>query len=105
MDPEIFGPPLWFILHNMAANYPKTPKKDDRQLMIYFLVGLPSAIPCLTCKNHAMDYLQSKDLSMVVNDKKSLIQFVLDFHNNVNKRLGKKEWTLKQVYSRYGGNL
>jgi hypothetical protein len=101
MDPEIFGPPLWFTLHNAAAHYNTNPSKEEQDMMKIFLISLPGLIPCLKCNQHTMKYLQTSDLNKAVKNKNNLIKFMLDFHNSVNQRLNKPLWTLKQVLEKY----
>ena len=29
MDPTVWGPKLWFVIHTVALNYPDNPSYDD----------------------------------------------------------------------------
>jgi hypothetical protein len=40
-----------------------------------------------------------------VSNRDSLGKFYTDFHNQVNKRYGKREWTYDEVYEKYSGNF
>ena len=38
MDPNIWGPQLWFSLHIITFNYPNTPNNTDKQTYKNFLL-------------------------------------------------------------------
>jgi hypothetical protein len=102
-EPGVFGPPLWFTLHNASAYYPETASPAHAERMKNIIIGLPVLLPCETCKEHATAYIEkNKDrLSEVCKTKRSLFAFFVDFHNYVNERLGKKVLTYDEAYALY----
>jgi hypothetical protein len=105
-DPKIWGPPFWFSLHVSAAHYPIQPSSIVRERMKCRILAIPYEIPCATCRPHASAYIEKyrSELDNIVATRHNLGQFYVDFHNQVNKRYGKPEWTYEQAYRYYGGN-
>ena len=102
--PQIFGPPLWFVLHNAAAHYPPFPAPVERERMKNVILGLPTLLPCLECKEHATAHIERNraNLDAIVASRDNLVRFFVDFHNYVNKRLGKSIFTYEQAARLYG---
>ena len=40
MDPEVWGPKLWFVIHTFALNYPNNPNYEDKRVMEEFFNNL-----------------------------------------------------------------
>lgn len=102
VDPNIFGPPLWFTLHNGAVLYPKNPTEYVKQGMKQFISNLPLMIPCLTCREHFYNLLRRTNLDAVVYNRESLFTFWVNAHNQVNARYGKRQFTLDEAKHLYG---
>jgi len=102
-DPQVFGPPLWFSLHNASAYYPDRASPLHAERMKHIIIGIPVLIPCGTCKEHAINYIEEHKhhLMEICKTKKDLFKFFVDFHNYVNKRLGKREFTYEEAYNLY----
>jgi hypothetical protein len=105
-DPKVWGPSFWFGLHVSAAHYPEDASPIVRERMKGRILALPYEIPCRACMTHASAFIESnKDrLDEIVSGKHTLGKFYVDFHNKVNKRYGKPEWTYEQAYAKYSGN-
>lgn len=90
-DPSVFGPPLWFTLHNGTNNYPEKASKITIERMKGFILGLPYILPCENCMEHARAYITSKysELDDICSGKQKLFRFFVDMHNYVNKRYNK----------------
>lgn len=101
--PEVFGPPLWFSLHNAAAYYPENASPITAERMKNIIIGLPVLIPCATCKEHATTYIEERKhtLMEVSKSRKTLVRFFIDFHNYVNERLGKKVLSYEEAEALY----
>jgi hypothetical protein len=101
--PGVFGPPLWFVLHNSAHYYPEKAAPTHAERMKNIIIGLPVLIPCLTCKEHATTYIEEKKhtLMEVCKSRKTLVKFFIDFHNYVNQRLGKKILSYEEAEALY----
>jgi len=102
-SPEVWGPRFWFTLHNGALNYPSLANPLCIERMKNFILAIPIMIPCHTCKDHALAYIEiNKDyFDMVCSGRDKLFKFFVDFHNFVNKRLNKPEMSYEDAYRLY----
>lgn len=105
-DPKVWGPPFWFSLHVSAVYYPMQASPLVRERMKQRILAIPYEIPCGVCRPHASAFVEKhKDnLDNIVSGRHSLGKFYVDFHNQVNKRYGKPEWSYEQAYKVYSGN-
>ena len=101
MGPEIWGPPLWYKMHMKTFNYPDNPSKRDKMNVIQYFKNVPNIMPCEKCIKHYKRELIINPVENVVHSRKSLIKWLVDFHNKVNVRLGKSTFTYKQAYALY----
>lgn len=81
---DVWGPKLWSQIHRMSLN--RDPPKFKK-----FLHSMD--IPCNKCKFHFKEYIRSHP---VTNDT---VRWAIDFHNSVNRRLGKKVLSYKTAYA------
>lgn len=99
---NVFGPALWFTLHNAASVYPDFPDASTRVAMKNLLISLPLLIPCIICKAHWRDNFKKYNLDAVVSSRSNLFTFLVNAHNNVNKINNKKEISVKDAKEIYG---
>lgn len=99
---DVFGPALWFTLHNAASAYPDFPDLNTRHAMKNILINLHLLIPCIICKTHWKNNLKKFNLDVVVASRSNLFTFLVNAHNNVNKINNKKELTIQEAKEIYG---
>jgi hypothetical protein len=104
-NPKIWGPAFWFTLHVSAAHYPQNPSQIVRDRMKDRILAIPYEIPCATCRPHAISYIElnREKLEVIVSSRDNLGKFYVDFHNHVNRRYGKPEWTYEKAFKYYSG--
>ena len=104
-SPPIFGPPLWFTLHNAAAHYVDNPAPITRERMKNIILGIPILLPCKNCREHATAYIEKNydNINMICSTRDNLFKFFVDFHNYVNERYNKKIFTYEEAYKMYLG--
>jgi hypothetical protein len=103
-NPLVWGPIFWYTLHNSAAHYPVNASPLVKQRMKNRILAIPYEISCRTCQPHASAYIESisdDKLNEIVSGRDNLFKFYVDFHNDVNKRLGKPIWSYEQAYDYY----
>lgn len=99
-----WGPSGWNILHVFSHHYPSVPNDVDKKLMFGFIHSFAVHIPCPTCKAHFSEHLLKhlpSPSSDHLSSKEKLVEFMNNCHNVVNKRCGKKEFTLEEHYAVY----
>ena len=98
-NPFVWGPKLWYIIHNSSIFYPSKPSKEDQQKMLSFIKSLSILLPCTKCKLHYNEYI-SKNIKMAekaVESKEALQQFFIDLHNHTNKLTNKPVYEKKMI--------
>jgi hypothetical protein len=96
---NIWGPPAWTFLHTVSFNYPDNPTDQDKQNYFNFFNSLKHVLPCDKCKKHYTE--NSTDLKNNLNTKDNLVKWLINIHNDVNKKNGKKVWSYSEVYNKY----
>jgi hypothetical protein len=80
---------VWSTLHVLAFSYPENPSAEKKLSMLKFLEGIMANLPCPSCSVHALKYITENTPN--VSCRENLKAYLYDFHNAVNKRLGKLE--------------
>jgi hypothetical protein len=103
-SPDVFGSAMWFTLHNGVLSYPQNPTEFVREGMKQLLTNLPLLVPCLNCKEHFYTFIKTSNLMDAVSSREKLFKFIVDIHNYVNRRYGKRVYTLDEAKRFYGFN-
>jgi len=106
-SPDVFGPPMWFTLHNGASKYPHKPGTLVKERMKYFILGIPVMIPCAKCREDATAYIEKfKDsLDDICSSRLKLFEFFFTFHNVVNKKLNKPIISYEEAIKLYSDDV
>ena len=83
----------------MAHAYPENPSADKQFHTRNFLNSLHAALPCLECEGHCNNYII--DNPPPVHNAKALQKWAYNFHEAVNKRLGKPSFSWEDCQKRY----
>lgn len=95
IDPDIWGPHLWDVLHWITFHY----SEMNLCLKQVFLNHLPNLIPCNKCKENYLKHLK-KDPPRF-KSRNDLSRWLVRIHNATNKLLGKKSVRYEDVKRRY----
>lgn len=101
MNPNIWGPHAWNFLHTITINYPYNPTEDEKRNIVNFFNGLSNQLPCEKCKIHYKQLLKENPIEYHNNDKNSIFKWLVNIHNQVNKSLGKKTWSINEIFNKY----
>lgn len=85
-----WGTPGWTFLHCVSFTYSKTPTPQERRDMFAFLRSVGNVLPCKKCRSHYNSYVHTRlqsTTSPALQSRESLSRFVVDLHNDVNRRL------------------
>lgn len=94
MTKKLWGNACWYLFHTLAFRLNDKHKKEIPNILKHFS-NLCSNLPCPTCASHAT-YLMKTLNKENVNNRDALINMLLEFHNKVNKNIGKPLFTRKQ---------
>jgi len=86
IDPSVWGPPLWYVIHMQALMYPSKPTRQEKQKMISFFEGLVDVLPCQSCSTHYKQELARLDRTKTFGSRDALFGWTVRFHNSVSKR-------------------
>ena len=101
MDPTVWGPKLWFVIHTMALNYPDNPTYDDKRNYETFFNSLKFVIPCDKCRVHYTERINKNPIINHLENSDSLFRYTIELHNDVNKSLGKRTYIYDEVIEIY----
>jgi hypothetical protein len=99
MEPMVWGPPGWEFLHSITFQYPKEPTNFERKKYYAFFENLKYVLPCPTCQEHYTKNFD--DIPIRLDNRQDLINWLIDIHNAVNIKNGKREWSYDEVYEKY----
>lgn len=97
MNTSIWGPSGWRLIHSTAFTYPRNPTFVDKQRYKMFFESLAYTLPCVNCQHNFQKELLQFDLDRALRSREDLARWSIDLHNSVNKRLGKKIMSYKEV--------
>lgn len=110
MDPKIWGPHAWFFIDTICISYPNNnPDLIKKDIYRNFFNILGDILPCKSCQIHYKNHMNRYPLTdEILSSRNSLLLWILQIHNVVNKSIGKKEISLdkfiKYYNDKYTGN-
>ena len=101
INPTIWGPHGWKFMHYVSLGYPENPTQNDKHSYKNFYYSLQDVLPCEKCKYNYLTNITENPIDSHLDTKDSLVKWVIDIHNTVNKELGKKELTYEEAINIY----
>jgi hypothetical protein len=94
---------IWFSIHAFAKRCDLISRADIFNLYIRSII---LELKCLNCKKHAIDYVQNNEINydLVSTIPNYLFLWTVDFHNTVNRRIGKPVLTYEEAFSLFEDN-
>jgi hypothetical protein len=89
MDNNIWGPYFWFTLHTITLGYTDNPTYQDKRRYNDFFTSVQYILPCEKCREHYKKHLNNFPISISLDNKESLVQWLFNLHNQVNISLNK----------------
>lgn len=98
VSPDVFGPFLWGSLHYVCLGSSTHPISPENQTHLKnWINALPFVIPCYKCSEHLKQNLSDFPVDSHLSSHEELFKWSVDFHNIVNKQLGKPEISLEEA--------
>jgi hypothetical protein len=91
LNPSIWGPHFWFVLHSIAITYPNNPTETMRKKCYDFIQNFALFLPNENIGNYFLELLDKFPVTPYLDNRLSLMKWVHFIHNNINKKLGKPE--------------
>jgi len=95
-----WGNATWYLFHTMAEKIREDCFLTMKHEIFGFIKNICSILPCPECSEHASGILKRVNIHGI-KTKIDFIEFLRQFHNIVNKRLNKHEFTAEEVSSKY----
>jgi hypothetical protein len=105
LDPKIWGPHFWFVLHTMALTYPLTPNDTTKKKYYDFIQNLPLFLPIAEIGNNFSLFLDRYPVTPYLDSRESFIKWMHFIHNKINlannvPEVGYEE-AMQQYYEHY----
>merc|ERR1712232_565051 len=100
-SPKVWGPPTWFFLHSMTLALPEKVPEDKQVAIENLMESLTKLLPCPSCGVHLGEHMQQIPLDPHIGKRDSMVQWMVDIHNLVNKDVGKSEVTKDEMMKEY----
>lgn len=101
MNPKFWGPHAWIFLHSITLNYPKEPSDEDKKIYVKFFEDLQYILPCEKCSYNYRRHLKDYPIKDALETRETMVQWLINIHNEVNKELNKPLYTYDQLIDEY----
>ena len=108
---EVWGPCAWQFMHAISFRYPmSSPSTEQKQSAYNFLSSLKYLLPCVKCRQHFTTYFDDPVYgidgvgSAHLKGRQHLSKWLVDLHNDVNRRLDKTQMHYDEVAKQYAGD-
>jgi hypothetical protein len=95
-----WGPCTWYLFHTLAEKVKEDSFPTIKDGLISMIKRICSNLPCPECAGHAQQKMNSLNVNSI-RSKGDLQLMLLSFHNDVNHRTGKPQFTEKQLDDKY----
>lgn len=103
MDVRLWGPDFWNSMHAVTFAYPENnPSAEERVNMYRYFWAVAYVLPCVQCRVHFVKMLKNYPVERHLGSRKELTRWLIDRHNDVNKRLNKPVVSYEFVEAKYG---
>ena len=104
LNPKVWGPHYWFVLHTIALTYPNKPNETVKKKYYDFIQNLPLFIPIENMGNFFSNLLDTYPVTPYLDSRESFIKWMYFIHNRVNKELDYKQISLSESLEEYYKN-
>ena len=91
---EIWGKLRWYLFHASAYKL-KDEREDLIPKLIHIFKNICYNLPCPDCREQSKKILSRVNFSQI-KTKESLVKFLFEYHNIVNKKLKKPAYSRKE---------
>jgi hypothetical protein len=77
------------------------PSNVDKVNYKNFYENIVNIIPCSDCAEHLKNNLKNIPIQNFLDTREKLFEWTILLHNQVNKLLNRKEWTIQEAYALY----
>lgn len=104
LNPEVWGPHYWFVLHSIALTYPKKPNAIMRKKYYSFIQDLPLFLPDSKISNQFSHLIKIYSVVPYLDSRDSLMKWLHFIHNKINIAIGKPTMLYQDAIKSYYRN-
>ena len=87
MKKKDWGNAIWFLFHTLAEKIkPEEATTAELNILLSHITSICNNLPCPDCQQHARQTMLLANHNSITTSKETLIHFLWQFHNEVNKR-------------------
>jgi len=101
LDPKVWGPFYWFVLHTIALTYPLTPNEVTKKKYYDFIQNLPLFLPIPEIGNNFSKLLDDFPVTPYLDSRPSFMKWMHFIHNKINVSLELPEMTMDEAMIAY----
>jgi len=101
IKPGHWGPPCWNFADYLCFSYPIAPTAEEQQNIANYFNALKHVLPCVTCKTDFKQMLEEDPIDRHLHSREALVLWILDKHNRVNSKLGKKQLRIDEYVDHF----
>jgi len=101
LDPTVWGPFYWFVLHTIALTYPTNPNETIKKKYYDFIHNIPLFLPVPMIGNKFSELLDKYPVSPYLDSKPSFVKWMHFIHNKINVSLHLPEITMEEAMVKY----
>lgn len=109
MAKEIWGPPLWRLLHSLAERLGKQTisilATDEKRAWIQCLRAVGTSMPCIACRTHFQEWCAKRPLEKFTHSyqfQQDAREWLWSLHEEVNRERGNSGPSLSEIPELYG---
>ena len=102
INPEVWGSHGWKLMHYITLSYSNSPNEADKIDMYNFFDSIGKVLPCLSCRVNYIKHNKKYPLDKnALTNRKTLVEWLMNVHNEVNLLTNKPVYTLDKLYKEY----
>lgn len=101
LDPAVWGPFYWFVLHTIALTYPSHPNETIKKKYYDFVHNIPLFLPISAIGNQFSNLLDKYPVAPYLDSQPSFVKWMHFIHNKINVSLDLPEVTMEEAMVKY----
>jgi len=101
LNPKVWGPHYWFVLHTIANTYPPSPNDVTKKKYYDFIQNLPLLLPIQEIGNSFAKYLDKYPVTPYLDSRPSFMKWMHFIHNKINVSIGEPELSQEESMAQY----
>ena len=96
MSKKIWGNSVWYLFHTLAYKI-KSSDASDLKILFGHISSISKNLPCPECSEDSNSFLSRVNVNSITSSRENMITFLFEFHNHVNKKIGKPTYLLEDL--------